>query len=211
MKLEIQDHPMMFGDFVMKEKISDKYLGQVLHGGGLEDSAFATVQERAGKIRGATMEIKGIIEEYQMQALGGMSAAWELWEKALLPSLLSGSGTWLGDCQKTVDLCDDIQNFFWRVMFTVPESCPKVALRCETRMLGMKWRIWLEKILLLMRIKKHEEGTLCRQVYEEGKKNNWPGLGQDVTKICQILEIPDVNEVMVSKTKCKKSHHGEPL
>ena len=56
-KLEIQDYPMIFGDFVMKEKISDKYLGQVLHGGGLEESALATAQERAGKIRGATMEI----------------------------------------------------------------------------------------------------------------------------------------------------------
>ena len=202
-KLEIQDCPMIFGDFVMKEKISDKYLGQVLHGGGLEESALATAQERAGKIRGATMEIKSIIEEYQMQALGGMTAAWELWEKALLPSLLSGSGTWIGDCKKTIELCDDIQNLYWRVMFTVPESCPKVALRCETRMIGMKWRIWLEKILLLMRIKKHNEGTLCRQVYEEGKKNQWPGLGQDVTRICQILEIPDVNDVMVSKTDVK--------
>ena len=62
-KNEIQDHPIMFGDFMMKEKVSDKYLGQVLHGGGLEESALATVQERAGKIRGATMEIKSIIEQ----------------------------------------------------------------------------------------------------------------------------------------------------
>ena len=26
---------------------------------------------------------------------------------------------------KAVDLCDNIQNFYWRVMMTVPESCPK--------------------------------------------------------------------------------------
>ena len=43
-------------------------------------------------------------------------AAWELWEKALIPSLLNGSGTWFGDCKKTVDLCDDLQNLFWRVI-----------------------------------------------------------------------------------------------
>ena len=48
----------------MKENISDKYLGQVLHGGGWEGSTLATVQERAGKIRGAAMEIKYITEEY---------------------------------------------------------------------------------------------------------------------------------------------------
>ena len=87
---------------------ADQYLGHVLHGGGLEEIAHATVQERAGRIRGATMEIKSIIEESQMQAMGGLMAVWELWERALIPSLLSGAGTWVGkDIGKAaVDLCD---------------------------------------------------------------------------------------------------------
>ena len=42
------------------------------------------------------MEIRGIIEEFQMQTLGGMMAACELWEMALIPSLLRGAGTWFG-------------------------------------------------------------------------------------------------------------------
>ena len=145
-----------------------------------------------------------------MQALGGLQAAWELWERALIPSLMSGSGTWLGKCQMAVNLCDDIQNFFWRVMLRVPESCPKVALRCETKMMGMKWRLWQEKVLLLMRIKKHEKGTLCRDVYEEGKLKEWPGLGKEVTEICQVIGIPDVNNVVVSKHDVKRAiskHH----
>ena len=64
----------------------------------------------------------------------GLMAAWELWEKAVIPSLLSGAGTWFGlvECKKAVDLCDKLQNFYWRVMLSVPESCPKLALRCET-------------------------------------------------------------------------------
>ena len=104
-------------------------------------SAQATVQERAGRIKGATLEIKGIIEDFKMQSISGMMAAWELWERALIPSLLSGSGTWFGlkKNTKVIDMCDDLQNFFWRVMLTVPESCPKIALRSETGMLGMKW------------------------------------------------------------------------
>ena len=69
----------MFGSFEVKERESDKYLEQVLHGGGLEQSALATAHERAGRIKGASMEIKSIIEEFQMQALGGMMEAWELW------------------------------------------------------------------------------------------------------------------------------------
>ena len=118
--------------FPVKQCISDKNLGQVLHMGGVEQSATATVQERAGKIKGATMEIKSIVEEYQMQTVGSLMAASELWERALIPSLLSGAGTWLGACKEAIDLCENIQNFFWRVILKVPESCPKVALKCET-------------------------------------------------------------------------------
>ena len=60
-------------------------------------------------------------------------------------------------------------------------------------------------ILLLVRIKNQEEGTLCREVYEEGKTNDWPGLGQDVANICRNLGIPDVNNVMMSKQDIKKA------
>ena len=59
---------------------------------------MATVRDRAGRIKGATMEIRSIVEEYPMQAIGGLMAARELWERALIPSLLSGAGTWTGDC-----------------------------------------------------------------------------------------------------------------
>ena len=204
-KEDLKESPLMFGQFQVKEKDSDKYLGQILHGDGLEESSLATAKERAGKIKGATLEIRSIIEEFQMQNIGGMMAAWELWEKALIPSLLNGSGTWFGDCKKTTDLCDDLQNFFWRVMLSVPESCPKVALRCETGMIGMKWRIWQEKILLLIRIKSHGLDTLCRQVYEEGIRHDWPGLGQEVTKICAEIGIADVNKSVVAKSEIKKA------
>ena len=53
-----------------------------------------TVEDRKARIKGAAMEIKSLIEDFQMQAMGGLMAAWELWEKALIPSLLSGAGTW---------------------------------------------------------------------------------------------------------------------
>ena len=139
-------------------------------------------------------------------------AAWELWERALIPSLLSGAGTWFGlkKNKKAIDMCDSLQNYFWRVMLTVPESCPKVALRCETGMLGMQWRIWLEKIMLLARIKKQSTTSLSRQVYEESRDRGWPGLGEEVTEICKTIGIPDVNDVDVCKSAIKKAiwdHH----
>ena len=68
---DLKEQPIMFGDFAVKQRSSDKYLGQILHCNGLEQSALATAEERIGRIKGATMEVKSIIEEYEMQTFGG--------------------------------------------------------------------------------------------------------------------------------------------
>jgi hypothetical protein len=43
-------------------------------------------------------------------------------------------------------------------------------------MIGKKWRVWKEKILLLLRIKQQAEDSFSRHIYEEGKDKGWPGL-----------------------------------
>ena len=45
-----------------------------------------------GKDQGRHHGDQGIIEEFKMQTLGGMMAPWELWERALILSLLSVPG-----------------------------------------------------------------------------------------------------------------------
>ena len=96
-----------------------------------------------------------------------------------MPALLSGAGTWFGlrECKEAIDLCESLLNFFWRMMLKVPDSCPKLVLRCETGMLGMKWRIWQEKIDLLLRINNQDESVLARQVYDMRKGEPRGGLG----------------------------------
>lgn len=60
---------MKFGKFMMNRKIDDKYLGQILHEDGLAASVAATVAGRAGKSKGATFEVKSVIEEFAMQTM----------------------------------------------------------------------------------------------------------------------------------------------
>jgi hypothetical protein len=91
---ELEKCELSLGDFLVKRKNSDRYLGQIFHTDGVKASVEATIVDREGKLNGAIFEVKSIlIEDFQMQAVGGMMAAWELWEKAMVPSLLSGAGT----------------------------------------------------------------------------------------------------------------------
>ena len=89
-------NPLSLGDFPVKRKENDRYLGQILHTDGVRASCAATISDREGKIKGAIFEVQSIVEDFKMQAIGGMMAAWVLWERALVPSLLSGAGAWTG-------------------------------------------------------------------------------------------------------------------
>ena len=86
---QLEANPLYFGDFPVKRKDSEKYLGQIIHSGGLRASCAATISDREGKIKGAIFETQSIIEEFRMQAIGGMMAAYELCERAMVPSLQS--------------------------------------------------------------------------------------------------------------------------
>ena len=205
---------LSLGGFPVKRKESDRYLGQILHTDGNRASVNATISDREGKMKGAMFEVKSVVEDFQMQAIGGMMAAWELWEKAMVPSLLSGAGTWMGATASEFDRCDRIQDLFWRIMLEVPESCPRIALRAETRMIGMKHRVWQQKLLLLKRIKGMSTTTLSRKVLEQQKEYNWPGLSKEVKEICSEIDIPDLNDTDMAVTDIKKAiinHHDRKL
>ena len=135
-KEELKENQVCLNRFTLKTKISDKYLGKIFES-DLSSSALSTVRQREGKIKGAAIEVKSIIEDYCMQAMGGLVSAWELWERALIPSLLSGAGTWLGDISEAVKVCNSIQNFYWKIILKLPDSCPKLALKCKTNMVDI--------------------------------------------------------------------------
>ena len=65
-----------------------------------------------------------------------------------------------------------------------------------------------------MRIKKQDKGSLSRQVYDESRAKGWPGLGEEVSQICEEIGLPDVNETYVTKQAVGDAiwkHHYDDL
>ena len=195
---DIEKNPIFLRKFKIKLKQKVKYLGQILCD-NLSESALATVIDRQARIKGACIEFKTILEDYSMQRFAGLEAAVILWEKALIPSLLNGAGTWIGDIKNTVKLCNNIQDFYWRIILEVPASCPKVALQSETGMMDMSLRIEKMKCLLLLKIKNMEGNALAKQILMRAEKNGENGLNSEVRDICRRLCIGDLNEVDICK------------
>ena len=51
MNEELKSRPLKLGTFVVKQKQCDRYLGQMLHSGGVKASVEATIAEREGRIK----------------------------------------------------------------------------------------------------------------------------------------------------------------
>jgi hypothetical protein len=118
MERELRLIPLKFRNFKMKRKSEDKYLASVA----------ATVKDRMGRFKGATFEVRSIVEDFSKQTLGGMEVAEILLKRALLSSLLYGASSWIGVDTRTDDKCDDLLFMYWRVMFLYLREHPRFHL-----------------------------------------------------------------------------------
>ena len=57
--------PLKYDGLMMKEKECEKYLGDMINGGGLSESIESTITERHGRIFGSILEIRTILEDYR--------------------------------------------------------------------------------------------------------------------------------------------------
>ena len=109
---------------------------------GLVESVEAYIEERVAKIKGSIYELRALIEDFRMQAVGGVESAIELYESCIIPSLLSDAATWM-EIRKEIEYkLDAIEDLFGRVLFQVPQSTPRLATRAALGLQGMRWRVW---------------------------------------------------------------------
>ena len=47
------------------------------------------------RAEGAVREVSSVMEDFRMQAVGGMEGAWELWESGISKNILANFGTWV--------------------------------------------------------------------------------------------------------------------
>ena len=127
MEQETITNPVMFGSLRCQPSGSEVYLGEVIHSQGLEAGVEATIDRRLGKVRGAMFKAKAMMEDYKLQAIAGMEGAWILWERAILQTLLSGCGGWIGIGKKIYEKLDGIQNEYLKMIYSCPPTTPNPA------------------------------------------------------------------------------------
>ena len=203
LRSEIRLHPLTLYGQEMKEKKSERYLGDVIHGGGLGASVEATVSFRHGKMIHGLKEIKAIIEDCRSNTLGGLKVGLDIWETAYVPSLLNNCSTWMEMEEATLNKLEDLQNSFYRNLLNVPFTTPKPALIWEVAGMKMKYRIMLSKITFLHHIINLDPGSLAKQIQKTQERYQTPGLTSEVLRYMEELNLPNCLEVKFTKAKWK--------
>ena len=100
---------------------------------------------------------------------GGMETALMLWETCCIPSLMHGAGTWVEMTSETVKRLNKIQNYFVRLVLWIGQGSPLAGILWDTSLLDMKFRVYIEKLMIIMHLRSLDKDTLANQFYEEQK------------------------------------------
>ena len=83
---DVENSPLMIYNSRMKQVTVEKYLGMQLAATAAA-SVTATVNKRLGLATRAIYEARAVIEDHRSQAVGGIVAAFEIWERSAIPML----------------------------------------------------------------------------------------------------------------------------
>ena len=95
------------------------------------------------KTKGAIFETVAILKDFRMQVIGGMQGAFDIWERAIIPSLLANCGSWVAISKTTLKTLNDLQNLFCRMAYSCPGSTPLPALRGQAGLYDIEHRVYI--------------------------------------------------------------------
>ena len=201
-----KEQSLSIGNETVVAKEKDDYLGDCLHEAGLSKSVKITVDKRYGRVFSAMLEISAILEDYRIDSIGGLSAGLEIYELALLPSLLHNAETWTKIDAETEDKLEKLQNSMFRSLFGVPRSTPKPILRSDLGQLSVREKIHVKKLTFLHHLKSLPEKSLGSEFYNIQAKYEFPGLIKECKELIRIYQLPNLidSNYAVSKECWKK-------
>ena len=198
-------HPLTLCNILMKEKVADKYLGDIISSGGLAVSADATIQDRYSRVYASIVETRAIVQDCRSQVVGGIVSGLEIWESAHIPSLLNNSENWVDISEKSIKKLDDLQNTLYRMLLAVPKTTPEPSLAWDLGGMKMKFRIIMKKLLFIHHLVSLESSSLAKQVLEKQDMHNLPGLVTECKDYILKYKLPNILKIKMTKTQWKSA------
>lgn len=193
-KDQLIESPLTMNSLLMKNVESDKYLGDMIHCGGVEASIDATIRNRHWRVTSAIMEIKSVLEDCRLSKKGGIASGLELWELGVIPMLLNNASTWYNINSETMKKINNYENDMFRILFNTPRSTPTIALWWDLGTIPIEFKIIASKLNLFHHILYLDDGELSKNILKEQISMKFPGLAMEAQQYMKDLNLPDISE-----------------
>ena len=138
----LESDPLLYKGSIVKEKSSEKWLGDFINGAGVKESTLTTIKERKFRIMCIINETISIIEDSRMHKLNGMKCAVNIWELAIVPALLNNGCAWSVLDKRVQQELEYFQSHMLRGLLAVHKLVPRPALTYEADLTLMKFRLY---------------------------------------------------------------------
>ena len=164
-------NPLTLSGSVMKEGTGEKYLGDVMKN-NLSESVHETIKRRVAIGNKLVYDIRRVVDDKRSNAINGLVLAFDIFEGAVVPMLLSNAECFEKINSRTLKMLDRLQLRYLRLVLAVGTSCPIVMLLTQTASLLFSNRIWLRKCLFLFHVYSLPVGTLARDTFDIQRRLN---------------------------------------
>ena len=200
-----KEKSMKIGQDIIKAKIKDDYLGDVIHEEGLEKCVESTILKRYGRIFSSIIEVSSILDDFRIDSIGGLEAGLEIFEMAIIPSLLNNSSVWIDIGKQSLDKLNTLQNTMFRYLFAVPDGTPTPMLRYDLGSLTMEERVIQGKLnfihhLVSLRDVKESE-SLAGDIFDMQAKYSFPGLVTECREYIKTYKLPNIIDSKLNLSK----------
>ena len=199
----LKQNPLSIKGEPIKQKLKEKYLGEMISSYGVSDSVKTTIDDRKGRIIASVFELSSIIEDFRMQTAGGLVSGLNIWLFGLLPSLMTNAEMWIQMPSDSLQSIEDIQHLLLRKLFSVPRTTPHVALRWDAGLISLEMQIAKQKLLFIYHLIKLEENSLANEMLRVQISQHLPGLVPECKELIKSLNLPDLFEKKVNGTLSK--------
>ena len=204
MKKELSKHPMKMGEETLENSIMEKYLGDIIHEKGCEESITVTIKERMRKLTSKCEEIIQIANSSIMGGLRNSNIAFKLFEALVIQPLLHNCASWIGITEKHIKELQKFQNKFVRRVLHLPHSVTQAILDWDVGMWPMGWRIKERKLNFVRQILLKDDENIAKQTLLQEIATGLNGLAYECNNICNEIDVPEItNNNVLSKRQIK--------
>ena len=204
MKKELRKQPMKMGEEILENSVMEKYLGDIIHEKGCEESITATIKERMRKLTPKCEEIIQIANSSIMGGLRNSNIAFKLFEALVIQPLLHNCASWIGITEKHIKELQKFQNKFVRRVLHLPHSVTQAILDWDVGVWPMGWRIKERKLNFVRQILLKDNENIAKQTLQQEMATGLNGLAHECNNICNEIDIPEVtNNNVLSKRQIK--------